>query len=322
MIDGNLSPRALTPEEPGERNTAESGFVLLAVLFLVALIFIGLAVAAPKVAKDIQRDRESELYHRGKQYERAIRLYYKKTGGYPTDLSQLENTNNIRFLRKRYVDPITGQPFRIIHQGEAKAPILGLFGQPLAIQPAGTTPVGNPIGSPIGGSQTGPTSGTSGFGTSAFGSSPFSSGSNSPSTTTSSDGTGNSGTSAAAGTSGGAPGSSTGTGFGSTGSTGTGFGSTGSTGGITAVGPIVGVSSTSPKESIRVYKKQTHYNQWEFVYNQAAEALAGVGAAGQPNLNGPGTTTNPGQGTNPAQGPAGFQTTPPSTQPTTPPPSQ
>ena len=281
-------------------NSREDGYVLLAVLFLVAIILIGLAVAAPKMAQDIQRDKETELYHRGLQYTRAIRLYYRKTGNYPTDLSQLENTNNIRFLRKKYVDPVTGQAFRIIHQGEAKAPMLGLFGQPLAVQPIGTTPVGNSLGSPIGGSQTGATTGTS----------PFSNSIGASTSPTSSDGTTNSGTSTAAGTTGGI---GTGTGFGTGTGTGTGFGTTG------VVGPIVGVSSTSPKESIRVYKKQTHYNQWEFVYDPNSEALigAGAGGGGQTNLNGPGATT-----TNPTQGPSGVQTTPPSPQPTTPPPQQ
>ena len=35
---------------------SEGGFVLLAVLFLVALILITLAVAAPRIAQSIQRD--------------------------------------------------------------------------------------------------------------------------------------------------------------------------------------------------------------------------------------------------------------------------
>jgi hypothetical protein len=266
---------------------------------MVALILIGLAVAAPRVAKDIQRDKETELYHRGLQYSRAIRLFYRKTGNYPTDLSQLENTNNIRFLRKRYVDPITGQPFRIIHQGEAKAPLFGLFGQPLGIQPPGATAIGNPIGSPIGGS-------TNGFQT---GANPLTSNStsttNSSTATTPTDGTTSSGIGATT------TGTTTGTG------TGTGFGTTDSTGSTTVIGRIVGVSSTSPKESIRVYKKQTHYNQWEFVYDPNAEALGAGGIPqgsvnGQSGLNGPGTTTNP------AQGPTGGQINPPTSQPSAP----
>jgi type II secretory pathway pseudopilin PulG len=263
--------------------------VLLAVLFLVALILIGLAVAAPKVAQDIQRDKETEFYHRGMHYARAIRLYYRRFGNYPTDLSQLENTNNIRFLRKRYVDPITGQPFRIIHQGEAKSMLLGLFGQPLI---PGASPVGTPIGSPIAGTQNGTTTGNS----------PLASNADPLTTTPSGDGT-------TTGNPPGQPGSSTSTGF----------GSTTSTGSTTVIGRIVGVSSTSPKVSIRVYKKQTHYNQWEFVYNPATDGIMG---GFQPGLNTSGATPVPGQGTNLLQSTGGVQTNPQQSQPTNPAPSQ
>jgi type II secretory pathway pseudopilin PulG len=295
-----MRPASGTPHAKGG---AEGGFVLLAVLFLVALILIGLAVAAPRVAKDLQRDKETELYHRGLQYARAVRLFYRKTGGYPTDLSQLENTNNIRFLRKRYVDPITGQPFRIIHQGEAKSPLLGLFGQPATIQ--GATPVGTPIGSPVAGTQNG------------TGNSLFASNTNSSTTNPSANTSGSTTTTGtSADTSGGQPGSNTSTGF----------GTPGSTGSTTVIGRIVGVSSTSPKESIRVYKKQTHYNQWEFVYDQATDAmLGGVGGIpqggnnGQTGLNGPGTTGNP---ANPVQNPGGLQTNPQQPQPANPAPQQ
>ena len=111
----------------------EDGFILLAVLFLVALILITLAVAAPKIAKAIQRDRELELVHRGEQYKRAVKLYYRKFGAYPSTIDQLVNTNQIRFLRKRYTDPMTGKDdWKIIHQGEQHVKIMGLFGQPIA----------------------------------------------------------------------------------------------------------------------------------------------------------------------------------------------
>jgi len=45
---------------------SEEGYILVAVIFMLALLIIALAVAAPKVAKDIQRDRELETMHRGK----------------------------------------------------------------------------------------------------------------------------------------------------------------------------------------------------------------------------------------------------------------
>ena len=74
-----------------------------------------------------------EAVHRGNQYVRAIRLYYRKFGHYPGSMEQLEKTNNIRFLRQQYVDPMTGKAdWRLIKVGEAKTTVKGFFGQPLA----------------------------------------------------------------------------------------------------------------------------------------------------------------------------------------------
>jgi len=50
----------------------------------------------------------------------AIRRYVKKTGRYPSRLEELENTNNIRFLRKRYKDPLTNKDFKVLHVGEVQ----------------------------------------------------------------------------------------------------------------------------------------------------------------------------------------------------------
>src|SRR5438874_8287534 len=90
------------------RRQMEAGYLLLALLIMAAIMVIAAAAVAPRVAQEIRRQREEELIHRGTQYARAIRRYYKKFGRYPTSLDQLENTNNVRFLRKRYTDPITG----------------------------------------------------------------------------------------------------------------------------------------------------------------------------------------------------------------------
>ena len=120
------------PDRIAECTSAEDGYLLLTVLVMIFLMLLALSVAAPKVAKEIQRDKEREAVQRGLQYRRAIQLYYKKFGAYPTDIKQLEKTNEIRFLRKRYKDPITGQDdWRLIHMGEAKVPLMGFFGQPL-----------------------------------------------------------------------------------------------------------------------------------------------------------------------------------------------
>ena len=104
--------------------------MLLAILLMMALMIIAAMAVAPALATQIKREREQELIHRGTEYAKAIRRFYRKFGRYPTSLEQLENTNNFRFLRQRYKDPITGKDdWKIIHFGEAKNP-LNLFGAP------------------------------------------------------------------------------------------------------------------------------------------------------------------------------------------------
>jgi type II secretory pathway pseudopilin PulG len=83
----------------------ERGYVLLTLIFFVAVLAISLATILPSIKQEILRDREEEMIHRGTQYTRAIRLYFKKNGRYPAKIEDLENTNNLRFLRKRYKDP-------------------------------------------------------------------------------------------------------------------------------------------------------------------------------------------------------------------------
>ena len=123
----------------------EEGFLLLGVLFMILLVMIALAVAAPKIADSIRRDKEQETIHRGKQYARAIQMYYNKFGRYPNTIDQLVKTNNQRFLRKRYLNPMTGKDdWRIIHNGEQKVPSMGLFGQ--SVQQNGITQTGASTG--------------------------------------------------------------------------------------------------------------------------------------------------------------------------------
>ena len=49
--------------------------------------------------------------------QRAIQLFYRKYQLYPQTLDDLETTRNIRFLRRRYLDPLTGKEFRLLHVG-------------------------------------------------------------------------------------------------------------------------------------------------------------------------------------------------------------
>jgi type II secretory pathway pseudopilin PulG len=101
-------------------HSAERGYVLITLILFVALLAIGLTAMLPVITHQIKRDREEELIHRGTQYSRAIKHYMKKFNRYPTRIEDLENTNEVRFLRKRYKDPITGKDFKLLRQGDVQ----------------------------------------------------------------------------------------------------------------------------------------------------------------------------------------------------------
>src|SRR5258708_30582902 len=124
---------------------SEEGYILVAVIFMLAILILSMAVAIPRVRDDIKRDREIETMQRGKQYIRAVQLYYKKFHNYPPNVNALVKTNNIRFLRKKYVDPTTGKDeWKLVLYGQNKTPqAMGFFGQPLpAANGAGIGPSG------------------------------------------------------------------------------------------------------------------------------------------------------------------------------------
>src|SRR5580658_5188870 len=101
----------------------QRGYLMITLMLVLALITIGLLAVLPDIKQQIIRDREDELRHRGTAYMRAIQRFYKKFGRYPTRVEELESTNNLRFLRKRYTDPVnidkaTGKEkdFKFLHQ--------------------------------------------------------------------------------------------------------------------------------------------------------------------------------------------------------------
>jgi len=125
--------------QSGKVHRNERGYILLTLLLAVTLLIIGMAAVLPEITFQVKRDREEEMIHRGVQYSRAIRRYVKKFGRYPTRIEELENTNNLRFIRKRYKDPITGKDFKLLHVGEVQlTPGSGLAGaMPATAMPGG-----------------------------------------------------------------------------------------------------------------------------------------------------------------------------------------
>jgi len=97
--------------------------MMLMLMLAVAVMTIMALRVSQSYRHRIQRDREVEMIHRGAQYARAVKRYYRKFGVYPTSIEQLEETNEIRFLRKRYEDPMaTDGKWKIAHLNDIKLP--------------------------------------------------------------------------------------------------------------------------------------------------------------------------------------------------------
>jgi len=325
------------------RRDDEQGYMLVGLIVAIFLILLALGVAAPKVARDLRREREVEAEHRANQYVRAIQLYYKKFQHYPGSLDQLEKTNNIRFLRQRYVDPMTGKAdWRLIKVGENKTTVKGFFGQPLTGLASGLgSAAGMASQGPIGAGAAGTagSSTTSAFGsstTSAFGSSSAGTGtgglggSYSPpgsSSSPSAFGSPASGPGAATpGSSGSAPGSSSDSAFGS-GASNSGIGSQSATSFTGGGAPFMGVGSAKTGDSIVEPNEQTTYQTWEFLYDPRIEQLKAKAslfggaptASSTSSLGSAAGSVSPGQGINTPGSTAPGATTPgTTTTPTTP----
>ena len=247
----------------GRARSKESGYVLLALLLTMTLMLILLSVEAPRIAQQIKRDKEEEMIHRGKDYATAVKRFVHKNGGrYPVSVEQLENTNHIRFLRKKYVDPMTGDSdWKMVHVGEAQINI----------------PAPNPGLSGGGGSNPGLFNNGSGGTNPNTGSTP-------PTglTQIQNPPTGQPQNQGGAGS------------LGTLSTTGIGNGQT--VGG----GQIMGVASVSKKQGIKEFNDKDEYDQWYFVYDLRLEQSGGSGVTvaaprvGATATGGSGTSGTPG----------------------------
>ena len=248
-----MKTKAQSERPVSGRAKGESGFMLVYAVAMVAIVMIATAVAVPVIAKQLRRDKEVESMHRMEQYVRAIQLYQRacKCTNYPPSMEALEKGTNVRFLRQRYVDPLTGKSdWRLIHNPQTT--VKGFFGQELAGMVAG---LGSAAGMSSGGTST---PGTSPPGTGA------------PGATGTTGSTGSCSTISAGGLAGGFNGAQACT-NGSAGST----GSSGDTGmfGDSSGGPIKGVGTSRTGESILTPNDQDTYETWEFWYDPRIELL-------------------------------------------------
>ncbi len=241
--------------------------MLLLLMLFVALLAIAAGALAPTITFQVRRDREEEMIHRGVQYSRAIRRYVKKFGRYPTRLEELENTNLLRFLRKRYKDPITGQDFKLLHVGEVQLTgAAGIAGA--AALGAGAVPGASVLGGRTNTMLGGPArQGATGATTTVTATTATSAGDNSDpdaSQKVNPDSPDRSKTDQD--------------------QSGGGTASSELSSKIFGGGPIVGVASTSKAQSIREFNHKNHYNQWQFIYDPTMDRGGLITTPAQPPL--------------------------------------
>jgi type II secretory pathway pseudopilin PulG len=280
---------------------SERGYILITVILFVALLAIAAVVMAPVVAFQVKRDREEELIHRGVQYSRAMKHYVKKFGRYPTRIEELENTNQVRFLRRRYKDPLTGKDFKILRMGDVQLGFAGGVAGALRVNganPAGGVPAGTTVqvstpdangqpntmqlSGPAGGASPGALAPGAGAGPSAA-----------PQENSNENG-GDDDTDAAPNQSVNHPAA----GPGAPGAFGTiAQGNPASGAQVFGGGPMVGVASTSKDKSIRIFNKKNHYYEWQFIYDPSTDRGGLLITPNQPSLQGtaqPGVPGTPG----------------------------
>ncbi len=222
-----------------ERQGGERGYAMAALLVTLAVMSVLMTAALPTWRHESQREKEAELVFRGEQYARAVALFRSKNQNvFPPSVDVLVQG---KFLRKKYLDPITNKEFDLIGAGTQTPTTPGA-----TTPPAGTRGATPPAASPP----------------SSFGA-----------------------------------------------------------GSTTISGGIMGVHSKSQETSIRIYKGQSRYDQWNFVFtamnrpggnDPGAQNPGGRGGSNLPGLNnGRGRATGAdtgrgGRGTAPGRGTGGF----------------
>jgi type II secretory pathway pseudopilin PulG len=273
--------------ERARGTSAENGFAMAALLVMMSVMAIAMTVAMPVWHTATQREKEAELIFRGEQYARAIALFQRRfPGATPPDIDTLVN---LRLLRKKYKDPITGADFQVVGPADGIALQGPEGGAARGLRAPGSPP-------PPGGTA------TAGGRTSGIGA-----GSTSTSTFSVSQPNVAGGNISVGGMTIGPGGSNI-----SANMTVRGPGNAG--------GGVVGVVSTSKDTSFRLYNGRNHYNEWVFMATQQtlrAGAGGRGGAAGGRGAAQPGVNTPGGRGGRGGLGAPGpqFPGAPPGTSP-------
>lgn len=235
--------------------TSQAGYALVMLVFLTTVMLIAVLTVAPNLITQGRREREKEMIWRGNQYIRAIKVYYRKNGRFPTTLDDLTKPKTgIRYMRQAYKDPMNPADgtWRLIYVGPA-GQLIGSLKPRQTIQ----LPTGSPaqVGTPAA-NLNGPPPGTA----PAPGAAP-----------------GQAGTQPAPGQPGAAPPAD-----GAVDDSGANPTSMAPTEAPTIIGgSIIGIGSKINHRSVIVYEKATNYRQFEFIWDPSKDVQTIGGQPGQ-----------------------------------------
>jgi type II secretory pathway pseudopilin PulG len=226
--------------------------MLLVLMLAVAVLTITMLGVARNYRRSILRDREVEMIHRGEQYERAVKRFYKKNGRYPTSLEQLEDNNKIRYLRKRYKDPMSPDgTWQLVHLTDiAKLKGLTTATGAQSSNAASFLSSSGGVGNATGAAGVAAATAAAGTAAAATGTNASASGTTDPS-------------------------QGTATTDGSTSSTG-GSSSNPANGGVLGGGDMYGVVSKAKTEGIHSFGDKSKYNEWFFIYDPSQDTGKGL----------------------------------------------
>jgi hypothetical protein len=313
--------KSLGNDQSGFRKRSQSGYAILLVLFLLTLMVLGTISIAPNILTQGRREKETEMIWRGKQYTRGIKLYYRKTGKFPTSMEDLTKPKlgSLRFMRQPYKDPMNKKDgeWRLIYVGPS-GQLVGSLKPPQSLQLSGLAgTVGTPPGTPA--AQVGAQSQGQSLGQ-AVGQIFGNPGVVAPSTATNSPAQ----PAGAPGDSNPSPGVEATTAADAANDAATEALLTSEPKTVIG-GNIIGVGSKVNQRSIVVYEKAKNYKQFEFIWDPSKDAIVLGGGSGTQigtPVGQPSDSNSLGSPTNPGGNPSDSPMNPPPSPPETPAPPQ
>ncbi len=113
-----------------------SGFTLVELIVVLALVAVLSAMVAPMVSKSVPRAKESALRENLFVLRKTLDDFYADKGKYPVSLEQLEQE---RYVRKVPVDPITDSEWGLVYSDSEPRGVIDIHSKSKALASDGTS---------------------------------------------------------------------------------------------------------------------------------------------------------------------------------------